>query len=51
MSKKGRGKSGETLEKAAELLMSLFRVCASDKYVSLTIISCADIAAVCEINI
>ncbi|KAH9514711.1 PCI domain-containing protein 2 [Bulinus truncatus] len=28
--KKNRGKSGEKLEKAAELLMSLFRVCASD---------------------
>ncbi|XP_006813509.1 PCI domain-containing protein 2-like [Saccoglossus kowalevskii] len=30
LSKKGRGKPGETLEKAAELLMSCFRVCASD---------------------
>ncbi len=33
MSKKGRGKPGETLEKAAELLMGCFRVCAADKYV------------------
>lgn len=28
--KKGKGKSGEKLEKAAELLMGCFRVCASD---------------------
>ncbi|NWH77718.1 PCID2 protein, partial [Piaya cayana] len=28
--KKGKGKVGDTLEKAAELLMSCFRVCASD---------------------
>ena len=26
-----KGKSGEQLEKAAEVLMSMFRVCASDK--------------------
>lgn len=30
--KKGKGKAGERLEKAAELLMGCFRVCASDKY-------------------
>ncbi|XP_064638831.1 PCI domain-containing protein 2-like [Lineus longissimus] len=30
LSKKGRGKPGETLEKAAELLMGCFRICASD---------------------
>ena len=29
--KKGRGKEGETLEKAADLIMGCFRVCASDK--------------------
>ena len=34
---KGRGKPGETLEKAAESLMACFRVCASDKYVSMAI--------------
>ena len=31
MAKKGKGKPGETLEKAAETLMGCFRVCASDK--------------------
>ncbi|XP_062907316.1 PCI domain-containing protein 2 isoform X1 [Mobula hypostoma] len=30
LGKKGKGKMGDTLEKAAELLMSCFRVCASD---------------------
>ncbi|XP_022245399.1 PCI domain-containing protein 2-like [Limulus polyphemus] len=30
LSKRGKGKPGETLEKAAELLMGCFRVCASD---------------------
>ncbi|XP_044144321.1 PCI domain-containing protein 2 [Bufo gargarizans] len=30
LTKKGKGKSGDMLEKAAELLMSCFRVCASD---------------------
>ncbi|XP_077987350.1 PCI domain-containing protein 2-like [Glandiceps talaboti] len=30
LAKKGRGRPGETLEKAADLLMSCFRVCASD---------------------
>lgn len=30
LSKKGKGKTGDMLEKAAELLMSCFRVCASD---------------------
>ncbi|XP_067122931.1 PCI domain-containing protein 2 [Centruroides vittatus] len=30
LAKKGKGKPGETLEKAAELLMGCFRVCASD---------------------
>uniref|UniRef100_H3A2W0 PCI domain-containing protein 2 n=1 Tax=Latimeria chalumnae TaxID=7897 RepID=H3A2W0_LATCH len=30
LAKKGRGKVGDMLEKAAELLMSCFRVCASD---------------------
>lgn len=29
----GTGKFGERLEKAAEMLMGCFRVCASDKYV------------------
>ena len=29
--KRGRGKEGETLEKAADLIMGCFRVCASDK--------------------
>lgn len=29
--KKGKGKVGDMLEKAAEQLMSCFRVCASDK--------------------
>lgn len=29
--RKGKGKAGERLEKAAELLMGCFRVCASDK--------------------
>ena len=28
---RNRGKAGEMLEKAAEQLMGLFRVCASDK--------------------
>ncbi|XP_069104037.1 PCI domain-containing protein 2-like [Argopecten irradians] len=32
--KKGKGKPGERLEKAAELLMSCFRVCASDNRAS-----------------
>lgn len=35
LSKKGKGKPGETLEKAAELLMGCFRVCASDNRSSL----------------
>ncbi|XP_059823723.1 PCI domain-containing protein 2 isoform X1 [Hypanus sabinus] len=30
LGKKGKGKMGDTLEKAAELLMSCFRICASD---------------------
>lgn len=30
LAKKGKGKPGETLEKAADLLMGCFRVCASD---------------------
>lgn len=30
LSKKGKGKPGETLEKSAELLMGCFRVCAND---------------------
>ncbi|XP_070539019.1 PCI domain-containing protein 2-like [Ptychodera flava] len=30
LAKKGRGRPGETLEKAAEILMNCFRVCASD---------------------
>ncbi|XP_021356339.1 PCI domain-containing protein 2-like [Mizuhopecten yessoensis] len=33
-SKKGKGKPGERLEKSAELLMSCFRVCASDNRAS-----------------
>ena len=33
LSRKGKYKSGEQLEKAAEQLMGMFRVCASDKYV------------------
>uniref|UniRef100_A0A1E1XSS8 PCI domain-containing protein 2 homolog n=1 Tax=Amblyomma sculptum TaxID=1581419 RepID=A0A1E1XSS8_AMBSC len=35
LSKKSKGKPGETLEKAAELLMGCFRVCASDNRSSL----------------
>lgn len=30
-SQQGKGTAGEMLEKAADLLMALFRVCASDK--------------------
>ncbi|XP_074657657.1 PCI domain-containing protein 2-like [Tubulanus polymorphus] len=30
LTKKGRGKPGETLEKAADLIMGCFRICASD---------------------
>ena len=33
--KKGKGKLGERMEKAADVLMGCFRVCASDKYVTL----------------
>lgn len=33
LQKKGKGQPGEMLEKAAEQLMSCFRVCASDKSV------------------
>lgn len=35
LQKKGKGQPGEMLEKAAEQLMSCFRVCASDKSVPL----------------
>ena len=35
LAKKGADKPGQTLEKAAECLMGLFRVCAGDKYVFL----------------
>ncbi|KAH8008976.1 hypothetical protein HPB51_008547 [Rhipicephalus microplus] len=35
LSKKSKGKPGETLEKAAEYLMGCFRVCASDNRSSL----------------
>ena len=31
--KKGHGKPGEMAEKAAEVLMGCFRVCAGDRYV------------------
>lgn len=33
LSKSGQGKAGETLERAAELMMGCFRVCAADRYV------------------
>jgi len=33
--KKGHGKPGEMAEKAAEVLMGCFRVCAGDTYVTL----------------
>lgn len=36
LQKKGKGQPGEMLEKAAEQLMSCFRVCASDKSVQHT---------------
>lgn len=36
LQKKGKGQPGEMLEKAAEQLMSCFRVCASDKSVNYT---------------
>lgn len=32
MAEKGKGKPGEALEKAAEVMMGCFRVCASDRY-------------------
>ena len=35
--KKGRGKPGEMAEKAAEVLMACFRVCASDRYTFLAV--------------
>ncbi|XP_020820813.1 PCI domain-containing protein 2 isoform X4 [Phascolarctos cinereus] len=38
--KKGRSKVGDMLEKAAELLMSCFRVCASDTHRNFTSFSC-----------
>ena len=37
LAKKGADKPGHTLEKAAECLMGLFRVCAADKYLLKTI--------------
>ena len=37
LTKKGADKPGQTLEKAAECLMGLFRVCAADKYANLDI--------------
>ena len=33
MTTKGKGKPGEALEKAAEVMMGCFRVCASDRFV------------------